>query len=240
MRRILTKVLILVVLGGSGLGAQATEMMREGPRTIRVAATAAVDRAPDRAWVLAAVVTEAETAAATTAANAEAMESVYESIRAIGLADDAVETRGFNVHPIYRQPRPQTDEPTIVGYRAQNEIAVRVDGTDRVGAVIDALVAAGINQVQNVTFGLRDTESARLEAIGLATAKARREAEALASAAGETLGPVLHLSTAAGSGGPGPVPMPMYRAEAAMATTPVRPGDLSISATVEAVYRIGR
>jgi uncharacterized protein YggE len=93
--------------------------------------------------------------------------------------------------------------------------------------------------VAGLNFELRDPEAARLDALRDAMTSARREAEALAAAAGQTVGPTLSIQTS--GGGRFPPPMPMYRGVAmdmAQATTPIEPGTLTVTASVVVIYRI--
>lgn len=101
----------------------------------------------------------------------------------------------------------------------------------RVGAVIDAALGAGATNISGIRFESTRREPARLEALAKAVQAARREAEAIARAAGGRLGALLEASTA------GPV---LYapRAEMALRTmaadTPIAPPALEVTATVTA------
>lgn len=213
-------------------------------RTITVTGTGVVDREPDQAVVMLAVENSAPTADAAAQANAEVMERVIAALRRLGLTQDRIRTVSYQLHPEYArdEPRPgQSYEPRVVGYRAMNMVRVTVDDIARVGEVIDAALGAGANRVTGLSFQLRDPERARLDALALAVQNARAEAQALASALGETLGPALDVSTT----GRLPQPVPYLAdavlartAEFATAPTPIEPGTLRVEATVTIVYRL--
>jgi uncharacterized protein YggE len=120
----------------------------------------------------------------------------------------------------------------ITGYRVANQVSVEVLGTDKVGAVLDALVGAGANDLGGIAFGIAEPapllDGARRNAI----ADARRKAELYATAAGVQLGRVLHVDEA-GGGGP-PVPIAYARMEAAAA--PIASGQLELSASVTVTF----
>jgi hypothetical protein len=109
----------------------------------------------------------------------------------------------------------------------------------KAGAVIDAAITGGANRIANLSFELKDSESARLEALKIAVAKARAEAEVVAAAAGQRLGKPQSISSSSGW-----IPQPMYRrdvmmeqaAAAPMPPTPVEAGNLTIQATVSINY----
>lgn len=224
------------------LGAQEHEP-RE--RSITVNATGTVQVKPDEATVLLAVETVAATAQDAAARNAEKMERVIAAVRALGIPAADVRTVSYDLTPVYqtdeprREPRmPQeSDEPRITGYRAANMVEVTMGDVALPGRIIDAGLAAGANRVAGLSFGVKDQTAARQEALARAVMQARAEATAVAAAAGETLGQVLHVTV-------GDHFQPVrYRMaamdEAAGAPTPIAPGELTVSAMVSVVFALG-
>lgn len=215
----------------------------EPPRTITVSGTGTLHRTPDQAVVSLAVENQAPTARQAAQQNAEQMDRVVSALRQAGIAAARIRTQGYNLMPEYQYIQPsgpgQPGEQKLIGYRASNMVEVTVDAIPRVGAVIDAAIAAGANRAQGISFQLADPEGARREALRLAVANARLNAEALAQAAGQRLGSVLRLSMNVGVMQP---PRPMLRAmsaDASVAPTPVEPGEMDVTADVTAVYRLG-
>jgi uncharacterized protein len=209
----------------------------ERPRTLHVSAHASVQRAPDRAVVQLAVETVAETALAATAANAAAMDRVLAALREIGIPEAHIRTTRIDLQPRYDQRR-EAREPVIVAYQAMNQVMVQLEDLDLVGRTVDVAVRSGANRVTGIRFELRDPQAAYHEALRRAVAQAREEATVLAEALGETLGPVIQVST-------GGIQLPPVRMEAvgislrAMdAAPPVQPGELDVTATVSITYRL--
>lgn len=217
-----------------------TAQERPDPRTITVSAQGMIEREPEVGVVLLAVESEAQNARAAAEVNAELMTRLVAALRAAGVPERNIRTISYELRPEYRRQTEQTREPpTIASYRAINMVQVRVDTVARLGRIIDTGIASGANRVASVNFRLRDAHAAHIEAVAMATRNARREAEAVAEAAGERLGPVLSINTG-GYHAP-PPPMPMYaRAEMdmAQASTPVESGTLTIVATVNVVYEL--
>ncbi len=215
----------------------------EPAHTIALTAVGTVQRAPEQAIISLAVETQAATARAAAQQNAQEMGAVVRALRQAGIPAERIRTQGYNLFPDYRyvQPTPgQPGEQKLVGYRASNTVRVQVDSIARVGATLDAAVAAGANRAMGISYQLRDPDAARRDALRLAVENARRDAEALAQAAGLPLGPLLQLSTATEG------PRPFYAeaaarsmAGAAPAPTPVEPGQMDVTATVSAVFRLG-
>jgi uncharacterized protein YggE len=217
--------------------------MASAHRTVSVSGTATVRKAPDQAVISLAVETNAPTAQDAAQRNAQRMAAVVRAVRSAGIPAERIRTTGYNLNPEYRYTNPapgQTGEQKLVGYRATNTLEVLVDSIPRVGPVLDAAVAAGANRANGISYQLREPEAARREALRLAVANARQDAEALAAAAGVPLGELLELSSTGMVRTPGPV---FARADMALAgaatPTPVEPGQLEITAAVSAVYRLG-
>jgi uncharacterized protein YggE len=84
--------------------------------------------------------------------------------------------------------------PMTLGYRAANSLTVRIQGVPReelsegAGKIIDALMAAGCNQITSVAYSLeKDQSTAQREALAKAVKDAQMTAEVAASAAGRKI-----------------------------------------------------
>lgn len=239
-------------LAGAALGVVAATSLaaqeaRPVPSTagsvIRVTATGEARVPPDRAWVDLGVETEAVTAREAAAENARRMEAIIAALVRAGVPRGDIETSGYNVFPDYAPPEPgrEAETPRIRGYRVANTVTARTDDVQRVGAILDAALAAGGNRVNGIRFGLRDAAAARAEALRDALRRGRADAEVLAQGLNVQLGPVLEAGTTFAGGGPRPVEMVM-EASAARAQfdvpTPVLAGEQLVTATVLVVYAI--
>lgn len=205
--------------------------------TLEVSGTASVTIPADRARASFSVETEAATAQAASAENAELMEAVIRAVRqsqAVGLS---VQTSGYAVRPRYvRSAAANPQEQRIVGYTAVNSVQVTLEDVDAVGRLIDAAISAGANRVASLVFFSSDTEGARLRALADAVSRARAEAAAVADAMDMRLGPALRVRTDSPRQG---FQMRATLMETAQAvTTPVAPGQLTVSATVTITYRL--
>lgn len=187
--------------------------------------------APDRAWITFAVETRSATAAAAASDNAKRQRAVIDALRGKGIAAERISTTGFSVQAEERYDKGQR---TIVGYTARNGVQVDVQQIDQVGPLIDAALSAGSNFVGGLRFYSSRFEEVRRSALTQAVARARADAEAMAKAAGGTLGDPIEMMTN-DSGSPRPV---MYaEARMAMATdaagpTPIESGEQRVTASV--------
>lgn len=238
---ILSALTLSACASGAAPAAAQVPTPEDQPRTIHVNAVGEVRRTPDRAVISLAVETTAPTAAEASNRNAEAMNRVLEAIRRLGVDRNLIQTQRLELNPRYQRDdrAMQNQEPRIVGYIAVNQVVVTVDDIGLVGQVVDAGIGAGANRVNGIGFQLRDPEAAHHEALRLAVQKARREAQVVAEALGEPLGPALSVVTS-GYYAPPPQPMMDVRMERAAAMpAPVEPGELDVQASVSITFRIG-
>jgi uncharacterized protein len=204
------------------------------PRTISVTGQGQASAVPDQAMLSAGVATIAHTADAALADNARKMTAVFAALRAAGVPERAIQTSNFSVSPQYSNNN--NDAQRITGYQVSNQVDVTLDDTRKLGPAIDALVAAGANQINSVNFGLRDNSALMTKAREAAMADARQRAETLARAGNGGVGAVLTISE-----GSTETPRPiMYRAVAmsAGAPTPTAAGEESVSVTVSVTYEL--
>ena len=168
----------------------------EPPRRLVVTGSGEASARPDVAVISAGVVAQADTASAALGENTRAMNRVVEQLRAAGLPPQDLQTAQFAVSPLYesRQPDPQTTErPRIVGYQVSNRVSARVRDIDRLGAILDALVGAGANSIDGLSFDLADPEQVLGEARDAAVADALAKAKRYAAAAGVRLGEIMSI-----------------------------------------------
>lgn len=87
------------------------------------------------------------------------------------------------------------DRRTSNGFVANREIRVKLRSLDKLGALLDAALAAGITEIENVTFESSREPELRREARDKAIADAREKASGLATAFGGALGPVYSINS---------------------------------------------
>ncbi len=187
-------------------------------------------RTPDIATIRAGVVTQATTAAAALADNARRMAAVNAALRRAGIAARDLQTASIQLQPQYRYGENQP--PVITGYQASNQLGVRFRDVSRAGAILDALVAQGANQIEGPNLSVDAVDAAEDEARTDAIRRARARADLYARAAGLKVERV--LSIVEGNAPPAP-PMPMVRqmsADAAASETQVSAGEQAITANV--------
>lgn len=204
--------------------------------SMSVSATGSVSTAPDRAIVTAGVVSEGKTAREAMMGNATLMTTVFEQLETAGIQRKNIMTSQLSLQPKYDYR--DRNAPKIASYEARNTITAKSEDLESVGAMLDALVRAGVNNINGVKFSLSDPKSAMALARNNAIQDAREKAEAMAKAAGVKLGPLLDLNENNFNSSPQPM-MTYARMEVASdAVTPISAGEQSMQVTVNLTYAI--
>lgn len=204
---------------------------------IEVSGSASVDVAADRAIVAFAVESRAETAADAAGANAELMSAVLAAVRGGGFPGLEIETFGYTLRPEYATPEARVR--TIEAYTALNNVRATITDVDRVGAVIDAAIAAGANRISSLSFEASDLDAARGDALAAAVGVARDQARTIAQALGHALGPALEVRGGADSPAPRPYAADYMMMRAEAAPTPIESGNQTVIANVTVRFALG-
>lgn len=236
----------LSVRPAPALGAPVNGSTEPTPRTITVSASSTVTLVPDVAHVGLGISVTKPTVEAARSEAARVMAAIIAAAKKHGVADRDIRTTGINLAPQYAsdctyQPASSVcAKPTgIVGYAMNEQVDVTVRDLDVVGVVVDDATAAGATNVSGIWFAVDDPDRAESDARVAAIRAAHDEAQAMATAAGVSLGQVMSISET-----PAPVPVPYFAsggaaAPADKATTPVQPGSQDVQATVTVVYELG-
>jgi len=196
---------------------------------ITVQGTASVSAVPDRAQLWFGVESQGATAKAALAANGVEMRKVIAALRTAGATD--LKTQSVNLNPRYGDAA--AGGGAVQGFTASNSVSVTLAQVGRAGAVIDAAVAAGANQVSGPSLTHAKPAELYRQALRAAVGEARTTAQALAAASGLTLGRI----TAVVEGGSAPSPLFAAKSEMDEAgSTPIEPGQQEVSASVTVTF----
>lgn len=209
--------------------------------TLNLSAYGETQIAPDKATINLGVTSDAPTAAAALTANSEQMNKVIAALRKGGIPDKDIQTSGLNLSAQYDYV--QNEPPKLRGYQASNQVTVTVNDLAKLGAAVDATVKAGANQVNGVSFGLKDPTAAENAARQDAVKALAAKAELYARATGHRVARLVNLSEGGGYA-PSPMPVPMManmRMSKDMAgAAPVSAGELTVRVDISGLYELTR
>lgn len=208
-------------------------------RTITVTGTGHAEIAPDRATLQVSIVARHKTVAAAQAEAASVAARILELTDDMDIERSKVDTTGASVRPDYRWNR-STEQQELIGYIAERQMSIEIEDLDKLGALVEGAVEAGVNQVMPPQLDSSKRRDAYRQALRAAAEDARLNAEQLADALDATLGGVIRIDASQGGMQP-PVPYPMQARALAMesdAAQTYNPADLSFAATVTVIFAL--
>ena len=194
-------------------------------KTITVTGNGSVTTIPDRAGFDFTVETRATTAKAALAQNSTAAAAVVAAVKNAGVADADIQTSQVSLSPQTNQAGTQ-----IIGYTASNSISIKTT-IAKAGSLVDAAVAAGADGVSGPSLSISDQDAQYREALKKAVAAAHTKAQALADAAGLTLGGAQTIVEGAAQ-----YPVPLAQKADMSAGVQIQPGTQKVDATVTVTY----
>ena len=231
----------ILVATGIALPAQAAEVQIavSGP-VVELSLQEVVQTAPDVAQVGAGVTTRAATAQEAVRQNAQQMDRLIERLRALGIDRRDIQTSNFNLNAQY-QYRNDGQAPIFIGYDVNNQLNVKLRELKRAGEVLDALVAAGANNIYGPNFMLEDDAEAKSQARKAAFDRGLSMARNYARMSGYSDVRLLEVSEAVQTF------VPRMRGESAMivtasadASTPIEPGEVGTAVMLTVKYEMTR
>lgn len=236
-------ILLLVLVSASALYAQeATPVTSPDSgsyaNTITVSGRGTASGEPDVVYIeLGVEMVQPDLAAAFTEAST-AMEAVIQALRDLDIAEEDIQTTGVNVFP---EDRFNPENPSAQGervYHVRNTVRVTLRDVTQIETVISAGLDAGANTIYNLSFGIEDTQALEQEARAEAVEDARARAQSLAETLGVTVGRPIIISETFG----GFPQQPFGLGGGAVnfdLSTPVTPGQLSVSVLVQITFALG-
>lgn len=175
----------------------------EGPH-ITTSGNSVIKAVPDMATMnINVVVTEKDAAAAKTAVDKRVAE-YFEFLKKNGIDKKDINAANVRTQPKYDY-NSVTQKSKVEGYTAMRSVEVKVNKLDQLNSLLDGALAAGLNEINSVEFGVANPQQYRDEARTKAIQNATEQANALAKGFNVQLGAVYSISYNA----PAAVPFPV-------------------------------
>jgi len=197
--------------------------------TITVTGNGTVDSTPDQASFDFGVTTNGAKAAQALSGNAARARAIIDALKKAGIPSADIQTTQVSLWP-----QTSSNGRIITGYQASNSVNVTA-ALGKSGALVDAAVGAGANNVDGPSLDTAQKSALYNKALDRALGDAKQKAQAIASAAGLTLGSALKVRE---GGQATPV---VYGAALAApkAAPPIEAGTQKIQASVTVTYSAG-
>jgi len=226
-----------VTIPASALTAAEIEIEASGP-VVELNVFESVEVAPDVATIGAGVTTEAPSATEALRQNSAEMAKVIARIKALGVADKDIQTTGISLNAMYDYNL-ESERQVFRGYQVGNWVSVMLRKIEDVGAVFDALVAAGANDIHGPRFSLSDDIAAMDAARKRAFERAQAQAQSYADMLGYDGVRVLAIAQdIEGRGGLPELAATRLSVAKADAQSPVQPGMVSTGVNLTMKYEL--
>lgn len=183
-------------LGGVWIAQSIDQASRSGKETdvIMVTGTGKVSAAPDVAVADLAITIERPTADAAQEEANQRSNAVVDYLKKAGVEEKDIRTSGYNIFPQYDYLDGRT---RIRGYQVTQTLEVKIRDLEKANTILDGVVTAGVNQVNNFRFEIDNQDELKAEARRKAIDDARMKAEQLEDDLGLDLGRVVSFSESA-------------------------------------------
>lgn len=220
-------------------GAQA----EPAPRQISVTGTAEQSFTPDKADIYVAVLGQGKALAEAKKNHDTLLNALHQVTAQFKIGKANVKTLSDSINPQYdyvSEPN-GSGRQVLRGYEANHRLQITLEDTAKTGDFINALVSKNIDRIEQVQYGLKDSEEAEMQVTLAAVKNAKKKAGRIIAALDSDLGKVLSVN--ADGGGYQPVPMPMMMTKAVMAdggaeAAPIPAGDVKINKNVTVQFEI--
>jgi uncharacterized protein len=166
------------------------------------------------------------------------MDKVMSALNANGVDKKDISTQYYNISQLTRYDN-NTQQSVVTGYQVSNTVSVKIRTIGNTGTIIDAVAAAAgdATRINGISFSVDDPAQYNSQVRTLAMNDAKARATQLAGLAGVSLGKPLYISENSPSS-PVPVIVRDLAQSAAGPTTPVSPGQTTITLNLQVAYAI--
>lgn len=233
LRTVAVLSIAIALIGGVGLSMPANAA---DTRYITISATGSTTVVPDAVRIQATVSVIGKTSKEALVGASTTSAAVRKALTANKIATKDVATQSVSVYPEYTYPTNGT--PVLSGYRASQSFDITVRAASTAGAVVDAIVDAGGDnlQVNSASPFVLDNDKATETARASAVTRAKAKAASYAKLLGVKLGRVIYLDE---TSTPSNVPVYVTSAKAEDSATQIDLGEQKVTVSVTVRWSIG-
>jgi uncharacterized protein YggE len=234
-----TFLLIAILLCSSLVLAQAPTIAAAA-NTLYTGADGKFEAAPDTALVQFNISAQADNAKAAYDAASKQSEQVRQILRDNGIDPKTAQIGSYSIDPMYDW---KTAKRKLIGYRVATNVTLKLKDFTKIGPITQQLADSTVSDSQSITYTLDNMDEAKSKAVEDAYRRAHASADALAHAAGRTVGELSYASVDTYENIRPVMPMPrvMMAAEAKAAPAPTEeftPHTVTVTAHVNALFTL--
>jgi hypothetical protein len=214
-KTVMTSIAVSLFLFVLPVIAQNSPTVSAQPNTIFAGGDGKFESAPDTAVLSFFITAQESTSRAAYDHASKSVEQVREILRSNGIDPKTAEISSFSSNPVYDYKDPKRK---LIGYQVSASASLKFKDFTKFPPILQQLADADINNNQSLSYTLEDINAAKSKAVEDAYRRAHETANAVAHAAGRTLGELSYASVDVSEGGGMPYPV-MPRAMMAMKTS---------------------
>ena len=228
--------IVLVLMSATIYAISQSGSEKDKENTISMSGYADQKVVSDTATLRIGVVVQSETAKEASDENAALMSAVMAELKALGLQDKEIQTSYVSVSPVYNY----TTTQTITGYSASNSVQITTTKLDNLSEIIDRSTTAGANEIGGISFSVSNDKQKQIndDLMNEAVADASSKADALAKSLGVEITGVQSSSISESGGSRVYYDMAMEEKASGAVSTPIQPGESTVSMSVQVMYYI--
>ncbi len=161
--------------------------------TVSFSGEGKVSAVPDIAVISASIVTQSADSKSAQDSNSVKSQIVSDFLKKQGIDDKDIKTSTYNISPQYKYPQ-YGGQPSITGYQVTQSYEIKVRDLKKISTILDGLVSAGANQVNNLGLQIENPDQLQTQARQKAIASAKKKANELESQVGIRLGRIVNFS----------------------------------------------
>lgn len=167
----------------------------------------------------------------------DAINAAVEALKKLGIDEKAIQTDSIS---IYRQYDYSGDTPVVTGFSASTQLRVSLSDISLAGAVIDAGINAGLNNVNDITFSSSKQAEYYDQVLAEAVKSARHKAEIMAAAEGGAISRLISANEGYSGSMYSRTNSVQYSMveDADYGSTNISAGEIEITANINATYEM--
>lgn len=238
----------IVVLAVAALPLAASAQPKPPPNAVNgttaiITGQGVVTRPADSATISLAMATSDDVAEAATAKSNAVYDALKTKVAPFGIGADKIKTTYYNLvfNPRPADGRPQTGPVPVpyqprYGYVVTRQVQVVVPDVTNTGKVVDAAIAAGVTNVNGVSYALSDRKAANDAALAAAFDNAATQAASVAAASHMRIAGIKQIQVGAANTYPVPPMMRFPPGVQQSSTTELPPATVDVRASVTVTY----
>ena len=182
---------LLIILAAGTLAAQDHPAIPAQPNTVYVGADGKFETNPDTAVLQFNISSQDENSRAAYDRASKAADQIRQILRSNGIEPKAAEIGYFSLQPVYDY---RNAKQKLVGYRVNANVTLKLKDFSKIPPILQQFADADLTESQSMSYTLENIDAAKAKAVEDAYRRARESADALAKAAGRTIGELSYAS----------------------------------------------